>query len=162
MAELTTETGRYDLGCSRTGDSPQSTTASIEVSYGEDDDTTITYSYLAFPIRYVRLDAEGNAYAGDEQATAHLAEVTITNRKVVVNGRESSIENLAGDIIREAERNGFPMSEMMIGIWTADNAEVGTMQAVRYEASRLTPKYLVLVVEDYGKGGEIVRVNDQS
>lgn len=64
--------------------------------------------------------------------------------------------------MREAERNGFPMSEMMIGIWPADNAEVGTVQAAKYEASRLVPKYLVLVVEDYGKGGEIVRVNGQS
>lgn len=51
---------------------------------------------------------------------------------------------------------------MMIGIWPADNAEVGTVQAAKYEASRLVPKYLVLVVEDYGKGGEIVRVNGQS
>lgn len=64
--------------------------------------------------------------------------------------------------MREVERNGFPMSEMTIGIWPAHNAEVGTVQAAKYEASRLVPKYLVLVVEDYGKGGEIVRVNGQS
>ena len=79
-----------------------------------------------------------------------------------MNGKKSRLQRLSRDLMREAERNGFPMSEMMIGIWPAHNAEVGTVQAAKYEASRLVPKYLVLFVEDYGKGGEIVRVNGQS
>ena len=101
-------------------------------------------------------------FSGISGLRAHQTMLDVTGNNIAVNGKKSRLQRLSRDIMREAERNGFPMSEMMIGIWPAHNAEVGTVQAVRYEASRLTPKYLVLVVEDYGKGGEIVRVNGQS
>ena len=124
-----------------------------------------TSPYLSYPQAsgiHVPYYAYFNPQGSVEAARNHLIEITVTGNNIAVNGKKSRLQRLSRDLMREAERNGFPMSEMMIGIWPAHNAEVGTVQAVRYEASRLTPKYLVLVVEDYGKGGEIVRVNGQS
>ena len=124
-----------------------------------------TSPYLSYPQAsgiHVPYYAYFNPQGSVEAARNHLIEITVTGNNNAVNGKKSRLQRLSRDLMREAERNGFPMSEMMIGIWPAHNAEVGTVQAAKYEASRLVPKYLVLVVEDYGKGGEIVRVNGQS
>ena len=124
-----------------------------------------TSPYLSYPQAsgiHVPYYAYFNPQGSVEAARNHLIEITVTGNNIAVNGKKSRLQRLSRDLMREAERNGFPMSEMMIGIWPAHNAEVGTVQAAKYEASRLVPKYLVLVVEDYGKGGEIVRVNGQS
>lgn len=124
-----------------------------------------TSPYLSYPQAsgiHVPYYAYFNPQGSVEAARNHLIEITVTGNDIAVNGKKSRLQRLSRDLMREAERNGFPMSEMTIGIWPAHNAEVGTVQAAKYEASRLVPKYLVLVVEDYGKGGEIVRVNGQS
>lgn len=125
-------------------------------------ETSPYLSHSQVPGTRVPYYAYFNPQGSVEEARNHLIEITVTGSDITVNGKKSRLKRLSRDIMREAERNGFPMSEMTIGIWPADNAEVGTVQAVRYEASRLTPKYLVLVVEDYGKDGAIVRVNGQS
>ncbi len=125
--------------------------------WGGVDQHIETSPYLSYPQAsgiHVPYYAYFNPQGSVEAARNHQIEITVTGNDIAVNGKKSRLQRLSRDLMREAERNGFPMSEMMIGIWPAHNAEVGTVQAVRYETSRLTPKYLVLVVEDYGKGGD--------